>query len=55
VLASGVLELVEVVQAGALHRLYGGPFDSRADALAALRALPAALGIKPIVVRRGAD
>jgi rare lipoprotein A len=55
VLASGVLELVEVVQAGAQHRLYGGPFDSRGDALAALRALPAALGIKPIVVRRGAD
>jgi rare lipoprotein A len=54
-LASGVLELVEVVQAGVVHRLYGGPFGSREDALAAGRALPAALGIKPIVVRRGAD
>jgi rare lipoprotein A len=54
-LASGVVELIEVVQAGSVHRLYGGPFGSRDDALAALRALPPALGIKPIVVRRGAD
>jgi rare lipoprotein A len=53
--ASGAMELIEVVQAGALHRLYGGPFGSRGEALAALRALPAALGIKPIVVRRGDD
>lgn len=55
VLASGAVTLVEVVQSGALHRLYGGPFDSRAEALAAARELPAALAIKPIVVRRSAD
>jgi rare lipoprotein A len=54
-LASGVVELVEVMQAGLVHRLYGGPFGSRDDALAAARALPASLGIKPIVVRRSAD
>lgn len=54
-LASGVVELIEVVKSGAVHRLFSGPFDSREAALAAARALPAALGIKPIVVRRGAD
>ncbi len=56
VLASGAVQLVEVVKAGAVHRLFGGPFDSREDALRAARALPASLAIKPIVVRReGAD
>jgi rare lipoprotein A len=55
VLASGVVTLVEVVQAGAVHRLYGGPFASRAEALAAAGALPATLSIKPLVVRRSAD
>ncbi|MES2757805.1 MAG: septal ring lytic transglycosylase RlpA family protein [Pseudomonadota bacterium] len=55
VLASGAVSIVEMVQSGALHRLFGGPFDSRAEALAAARELPAALGIKPIVVRRSAD
>ena len=55
VLASGAVDMVEVVQAGAVHRLYGGPFDSREDALRAARALPSSLGIKPIVVRRSAD
>ncbi len=55
VLASGAVSIVEVVQSGALHRLFGGPFDSRAEALEAARELPAALAIKPIVVRRTAD
>ncbi|WLI89694.1 septal ring lytic transglycosylase RlpA family protein [Massilia sp. R2A-15] len=55
VLASGAVEQVEVVQAGAVHRLYGGPFASRDEALKAARALPSTLGIKPIVVRRSAD
>jgi len=49
------MAVVEVVRAGLVHRLYGGPFASRDEALAAARALPAALAIKPIVVRRGAD
>jgi rare lipoprotein A len=52
-LESGLVEMVDVVLAGSLHRLFGGPFDSREAALKAARALPA-LGIKPIVVRRGA-
>ncbi|MDL2354914.1 MAG: septal ring lytic transglycosylase RlpA family protein [Pseudomonadota bacterium] len=55
VLATGAVEIIEVVQAGAIHRLYGGPFASREDALKAGRALPAALAIKPFVVRRTAD
>ena len=55
VLASGAVDLIEVVQSGAVHRLYGGPFDSRDEAQRAGRALPPALAIKPIVVRRTAD
>jgi rare lipoprotein A len=55
VLGSGAVEMVEVVRAGLLHRLYGGPFGSRDEALTAARSLPAALAIKPIVVRRSAD
>ena len=51
-LVTGVLEMVEVVQSGFVHRLYGGPFTSREAALKVARALPAALVIKPIVVRR---
>ena len=55
VLASSTVSIVEVVQSGAVHRLYGGPFDSRDEAQQAGRALPPALAIKPIVVRRTAD
>ena len=55
VLAAGGVQLIEVVQSGAVHRLYGGPFDSRDEAQKAGRALPPALAIKPIVVRRTAD
>ena len=55
VLASGAVKIIEVVQSGTMHRLYGGPFDSRDEAQQAGRALPAALAIKPIVVRRTAD
>jgi rare lipoprotein A len=43
---------IEVIESGALHRLFGGPFASRAEAAEAARSLPAALGLKPIVVRR---
>lgn len=50
--AGGALSVVEVVQSGALHRLFSGPFPSRADAMKALLEVPAALGLKPIVVRR---
>ncbi|MGF6274378.1 rare lipoprotein A [Massilia sp. UYP11] len=43
---------LEVVKVGSLNRLYGGPYGSRAEAVEAMRALPASLGFKPIVVRR---
>lgn len=43
---------VEVVHSGRVNRLYGGPFETRALAQEAARALPAGLGLKPIVVRR---
>ena len=55
VLASGAVTLVEVVQGGDVHRVVGGPFASRDAALQAARALPKALAIKPIVLRRSAD
>jgi rare lipoprotein A len=49
----GPLEgLLEVVTAGAVHRLFGGPFASRADAFEAASELPNALRLKPIVVKR---
>jgi rare lipoprotein A len=51
-LVTGVLEMVEVVQSGFVHRLYGGPFASREAALKVAKMLPASLVIKPIVVRR---
>ena len=43
---------LEVAPAGSVHRLYGGPFGSRAEAQQAARELPSALGLKPIVVKR---
>jgi rare lipoprotein A len=43
---------LEVVRTGSVNRLYCGPYESRALATAAARALPASLGIKPIVVKR---
>ncbi|NHZ42449.1 septal ring lytic transglycosylase RlpA family protein [Massilia aquatica] len=48
----GALSGVEVVQGGALHRLFSGPFPSRDDAMQALRELPSTLRLKPIVVQR---
>jgi len=50
---SGIdLGKLEVVKSGAFNRLYGGPFATQADALDAMRAVPTALGLRPIVVRR---
>jgi rare lipoprotein A len=49
---SGVSQALEVVRTGAVNRLYSGPFETRAMAQEAARALPASLGLKPIVVRR---
>jgi rare lipoprotein A len=49
--ASGVNGL-EVVQGGSVYRLFSGPFASRQEAQQAAQALPASLGLKPIVVQR---
>jgi rare lipoprotein A len=46
------LGTLEVVKVGSVNRLYGGPFESRAEAQAAARALPPSFGLKPIVVKR---
>ncbi len=43
---------LDVVKAGLLHKVLSGPFATRDQALDAARALPAALGLKPIVVKR---
>lgn len=43
---------LEVVKVGAVNRLFGGPFESRDDALAAARTVPDSFGLKPIVVKR---
>jgi rare lipoprotein A len=49
---SGVSQALEVVRSGSVNRLYSGPFETRAMAQEAMRALPSSLGLKPIVVRR---
>ena len=51
-LVLGVAQALEVVRSGAVNRLYSGPFETRAMAQEAMRALPSSLGLKPIVVRR---
>jgi rare lipoprotein A len=43
---------LEVVDGGAVHRLYSGPFETRQEANQALAALPAELHLKPIIVQR---
>jgi rare lipoprotein A len=43
---------LQVIAAGAVNRVLRGPFETRAEAQQALRDLPAALGLKPIIVRR---
>jgi rare lipoprotein A len=49
---SGVAQGLEVVRSGSVNRLYSGPFETRAMAQEAARALPSSLGLKPLVVRR---
>ena len=51
-LAGNGFSTLEVVQSGQVHRLFGGPFASRQEALQAAQGLPAALSLKPIVVQR---
>lgn len=43
---------LEVVPSGAVLRLYGGPFGTRQEAEQAMLALPASLGLKPLVIQR---
>ena len=50
--AGAALGTLEVVEGGALHRVFSGPFDTRGLAAEAARAVPEALRLKPIVVRR---
>jgi rare lipoprotein A len=49
---TGMSQALEVVHAGSVNRLYSGPYETRAMAQAAARALPSSLGLKPIVVKR---
>ena len=51
-LAGNGFATLEVVQSGSVHRLYGGPFASRQEALQAAQGLPSSLSLKPIVVQR---
>ncbi|MES2153303.1 MAG: septal ring lytic transglycosylase RlpA family protein [Pseudomonadota bacterium] len=51
-IARAGMDNVDVEDAGPVHRLLGGPYQSRAAALEAAQALPAALKLKPIVVKR---
>ncbi len=50
--AGVALGTLEVAPVGSVHRLYGGPFETRAQAQEAAKALPSGLGLKPIVVKR---
>ena len=48
----GALATLMVEQAGSLHRLFSGPFTTRAEASKAAQGLPVALSLKPVVVKR---
>ena len=49
---SGVSQALEVVRSGSINRLLSGPYETRAMAQEAARALPSSLGLKPIVIKR---
>ena len=49
---NGWVRALDVVTAGALHRVLGGPFGSREEAQDAARGVPAVLGLRPIVIKR---
>ncbi len=49
---SGVSQALDVVRSGSVSRLVSGPYETRAMAQDAARALPASLGLKPIVIKR---
>lgn len=46
------LQGLAVVPAGGMQRLFSGPYTSRQEARQAIQALPAALGLKPLVIQR---
>jgi rare lipoprotein A len=48
----GIGSSADVVQAGAVFRVFSGPFATRAEARDAARRLPPELGLKPLVVKR---
>jgi rare lipoprotein A len=41
-----------VIQAGSVYRLYGGPHATRKDAQDAVKRIPSALRLKPIIIQR---
>ena len=49
---AGTLVALDIVHSSAVHRLYGGPFHSRAEAEQAAAALADALSLTPLVVWR---
>jgi rare lipoprotein A len=49
---NGWARALDVVTFGALHRVLSGPFGSRAEAQEAARGVPAALGLRPIIIKR---
>jgi rare lipoprotein A len=49
---SGRLQQVDIVEINSLFRLYGGPFNSRADAEATARQMQASGGPVPLIVQR---
>lgn len=50
--AAGILAPMEVVMQGALHRLYSGPFATRAEAAAAALQLQDRGSFRPLIVQR---
>jgi rare lipoprotein A len=49
---NSALPPLEVVQNGALYRIYSGPFVNRSEADAAARQVPAAGAAKPVIIQR---
>ena len=50
--SGAALGTLDVVVAGPVYRVMGGPFATRADATAAAQTLPPSMKLKPLVVRR---
>jgi rare lipoprotein A len=48
----GGLSGLEIVPSGDVHRLYAGPYATRQDAAQAIPGLPAAMGLKPLIIQR---